>query len=100
MIKTWVNFFWGGRRGGRGRRGERKGGVCLSQNEQIQFLGSQMYCPVIEIYSLRKKLKNYSGEINPLGVHRTMRGCILEISLERLGWYSTVFLFTILLILT
>ena len=24
--------------------------------------------------------------INPLGVHRNMRGCILEISCEGLGW--------------
>ena len=30
------------------------------------------------IYRFRKKFKNDPGEINPLGVHRNMRVCILE----------------------
>ena len=33
------------------------------------------------IYRFRKKSKKDSGEINPLGVHRNMRGCILEVSI-------------------
>ena len=38
------------------------------------------------IYRFRKKFKKDSGEINPLGVHRNMRGSILEINCEGLGW--------------
>ena len=33
-----------------------------------------------------KKFKKDSGGIDPLGVHRNMRGCILEINYELLGW--------------
>ena len=29
------------------------------------------------IYRFRKKFKKDSGEINPLGAHRSMRGCCL-----------------------
>ena len=32
------------------------------------------------IYRFEKKFKKYSGEINPLGVHRNMRGCIFEVN--------------------
>ena len=68
-----------------------------SKNEQIHFFDSQMYLPVIltinlklfrnhgGIYRFRKKFKKVSGEINPLGVHRNMRGCILEVHCEGLG---------------
>ena len=38
------------------------------------------------IYRFHKKINKYSGEINPLGVHRNMRGCILEVNSEGLGW--------------
>ena len=38
------------------------------------------------IYRFRKKFKKDSGEINPLGVHRNIRECILEINCEGLGW--------------
>ena len=41
-----------------------------------------------------------SEEINPLGLHKNMRGYILEINCEGLECQSTVCLFTILLILT
>ena len=45
-----------------------------------------------------KKLKKNSGEINPVGVHRNMRECTLEVNFEGLGWYFTVCSFPILLI--
>ena len=39
------------------------------------------------IERFRKKLKKNSGEINPLGVHRNMRGCICEVNCkEHEGW--------------
>ena len=38
------------------------------------------------IYRFRKKFKKDSGEINPLWVHGNMRGCILEVYCEKLGW--------------
>ena len=52
------------------------------------------------IYRFRKKFKKDSEKMNPLGVRRSMRGCILEVYYEGLGWWSTLYLFTILLILT
>ena len=70
----------------------------MIKNEQIQFFDSQMYCNNLNtitlklfhnhggIYRFRKKFKKDSGEINPLGVHRNMRVCILEINCEGLGW--------------
>ena len=82
MIKTWERVLLGG----------------MIKNEQIQFFDSQMYCNNLNtitlklfhnhggIYRFRKKFKKDSGEINPLGVHRNMRVCILEINCERLGW--------------
>ena len=39
-----------------------------------------------EIYRFEEKFKKYSGEVNLLGVHRNMRGCILEVNSEGLGW--------------
>ena len=35
---------------------------------------------------MKKKIKKYSRELNLLGVHRNMRGCIFEINSEGLGW--------------
>ena len=52
------------------------------------------------IYRFRKKFKKDSEKMNPLGVRSSMRGCILEVYYEGLGWWSTLYLFTILLILT
>ena len=72
--------------------------VLHGGNEQFQFFDSQMYCNNLNaitlklfhnhggIYRFRKKFKKDSGEINPLGVHRNMRVCILEINYEGLGW--------------
>ena len=39
-----------------------------------------------EIHRFRKKIKKDSGKINLLGVYRNMRGFILEINCEALGW--------------
>ena len=41
---------------------------------------------MVEYTGLGKKSRKILGEINPLGVHRNMRVCILEINCERLGW--------------
>ena len=78
---------------------------AMSEIDQIQ-----MYLPVIltpkvfpkhdGISRFEKRFKRYYGDINPLGVHRNMRGCILEVNSERLGWLSTACLFKTLLILT
>ena len=38
------------------------------------------------IYRFEEKFKKYSREINSLGVHRNMRGCILEVNSKGLGW--------------
>ena len=38
------------------------------------------------IRKFEKKIKKYSGEINPLGIHRNIRGCVLEVNSEGLGW--------------
>ena len=82
MIKTWERVLLGD----------------MIKNEQIQLFDSQMYCNNLNtitlklfhnhggIYRFRKKFKKDSGEINPLGVHRNMRVCILEINCEGLGW--------------
>ena len=40
---------------------------------------------MVEYAGLGKKSNKDSGEINHLGVHRNMRGCILEINCEGLG---------------
>ena len=70
----------------------------MSKNEQIQFMTHKCICSDLKtinlklfhnhggIYRFRKKLKKDSGEINPFGVHRNMRACILEINYEGLGW--------------
>ena len=83
-----------------------------SKNEQIQFLwltnvfDSNLNTINLKLFRnhggikrLEKKFKKYSGEINPLWVHRNMRGCILKINSEGQGWKSTVCSCTILLIL-
>ena len=83
MIRTWGRFLL----------------RYISKNEKIQLFDSQMHFPVILtpwIWNFSatmvwntglKKFKKHSGEnINPLGVHRNMRGCILEVNSEGLGW--------------
>ena len=42
------------------------------------------FCNHGGIYRFEKKFKKYSGEINPLGVHRNIRGHILEVNSEGL----------------
>ena len=39
-------------------------------------------------YRLEKKIQEikYSGDINPLGVHRNMRRCIPKVNSEALAW--------------
>ena len=83
MIRTWGKFLLRDR----------------SKNAQIQLFDSHMHFPVILtpwIWNFfatvvrntgLKKFKKHSGEnINPLGVHRNMRGCILKVNSEGLGW--------------
>ena len=38
------------------------------------------------IRRFEKKFKKYSGEINPIGVHRNMRGNILDVNAAEMGW--------------
>ena len=86
----------------------------MSKNEKVQFFDSQIYLFVNNlntinlklfrnhgrIYKFEKKFKKYFGEINALVVHRNLRGCILEVDTEEIGWQLKVCSFTILLILT
>ena len=46
----------------------------------------KLFCNHAGIYRFRKKIKKDSGEINPLGVHRNMKGCIFEVYCEWQGW--------------
>ena len=82
MIRTWGRFLL----------------RDISKNEQIQLFDSQMHFPVILtpwIWNFSatmvrnsglKKFKKHSWEnINPLGVHWNMRGCILEVILKDWG---------------
>ena len=46
----------------------------------------KLFCNHGVIYTFEKKFKKYLGEINPLGVHRNVRGSTLEVNLEGLGW--------------
>ena len=45
-----------------------------------------LFCNHGGIYRFRKKFKKDSGEINPLGVYKNTRGCILEVNCEGIGW--------------
>ena len=49
-------------------------------------MNMKLFCNHGAIYTFEKKFKKYSGEVNPLGVHRNMRGCTLEVNFEGLGW--------------
>ena len=44
------------------------------------------FCNHGAINTFEKKLKIYFGDINPLGVHKNMRECTLEVNFEGLGW--------------
>ena len=41
---------------------------------------------MVEFIKTCEKLKKYSGKINILRVHRNIKGCILEVNFEVLGW--------------
>ena len=41
---------------------------------------------MVEFIKTCEKLKKYSREINILRVHRNIKGCILEVNFEVLGW--------------
>ena len=41
---------------------------------------------IVEFIKTCEKLKKYSGEINILRVRRKIKGCILEVNFEVLGW--------------
>ena len=56
--------------------------ICSSLNT----INLKLYSNHGGIYRFMKKFKKDSGGIDPLGVHRNMRGCILEINCELLGW--------------
>ena len=71
----------------------------MSKNEEIQFFGSQIYFPVIRLYHKSKSFCKHGGicrfdkkiqEIfvreKTLRAHRNMRGCILEVDSEGIGW--------------
>ena len=46
----------------------------------------KLFCDHRRIFRFRKKFMKDSGEINPLEVHRNMRGIHLEINCEGIGW--------------
>ena len=54
--------------------------------EVILTLNSKFFSKHGGTYKFRIKLKEDSGETNPLGFHRNMRVCILEINCEGIGW--------------
>ena len=47
----------------------------------------KLFCNHGGIYRFEKKFNKCSGEINSLGLHEDMRGCLLEVNSEGLGWY-------------
>ena len=57
---------------------------CITSN--LNTMNSKHFFNHSGIYKFEKKIKKYSGEINPLGFHRNMRGCILEVNSAGLGW--------------
>ena len=59
----------------------------------VNTINLKIFCNHGGIYRFRKKFKKDSGEINPLGVHRNMRVCILEIHCEGLGWLRVEIIF-------
>ena len=57
---------------------------CICRN--LNTINLKIFYNHGAIYRFRKKFKKDSGEINPLGVHRNMRVCVLEINCEGLEW--------------
>ena len=67
----------------------------MRKNKQIQFfwptnvffsdlniMNMKVFCNLAAMYLIEKKLKKYSWEINPLGVHRYMREKPLKLILK------------------
>ena len=52
--------------------------ICSNLNT----INLKLFCNQGGIYRFRKKFKKDSGETYPLGFHRNMRVCILEINCE------------------
>ena len=51
----------------------------------VNYHLNTMNMKLFPTYTFGKKFKIYAGEKNPLGVHRNMRGCTLEVNFEGLG---------------
>ena len=60
---------------------------CLTYvfSSNLNTLNWQHFFNHGKIYKFQKKIKKYSGETNPLGVHRNTRRCIIEVNSEDLG---------------
>ena len=70
--------------------------VCFSNLNTIKL---NLLYHYVRVYRFERKFMKYSGEINPLRVHRNIAMCILEVNSEGLRWQSAVYLMAILLIL-
>ena len=57
---------------------------CICSN--LNTMNLKLFCNHGGIYRFMKNFKKDSGKLNPLGVDRNMRACVLEIDCERLGW--------------
>ena len=68
-------------------------------SSNINIINLKLFCKHRWTYKSKKKFKKYSEEIKPLGVHRNIRVCILQINSEGIGLWLTVNSLTILLIL-
>ena len=51
----------------------------------INTITFQILYNQVGIYSFEKKFKKYTGDANPVGVQRNVRGCILEVDSVELG---------------
>ena len=52
----------------------------------LPFVEGLAFCNHGGKYRFEKKINKYSEEINPLQVHRNMRGCVLEVNAEGPGY--------------
>ena len=55
-------------------------------SSNLNSMNLKLFCNHGMIYSFGKKFKKYSGEMNPSGVHRNMRGCVREVNSEGIEW--------------
>ena len=56
----------------------------------LSTMNLKLFCNHDGIYRFEKKFKKYPREISLLRIHRNIRGCIIEVNSEGLGWQSTV----------